>query len=80
MSTEWIQIIIVCAVFVPLVIGTGAYLRWRRWDRERREVRQARLFGLREFYDREYDLSELEVASVKKLRKRYEKPGFSVKA
>jgi len=80
MSTEWIQIVIVCAVFVPLVIGTGAYLHWRRWDRERREVRQARLFGLREFYDQEYDLSELEVASVKKLRKRYEKPGFSVKA
>ena len=33
MSTEWIQIVIACAVIVPLIIITGRYLHWRRWDR-----------------------------------------------
>ena len=53
MSTEWIQIVIACAVIVPLIIITGRYLRWRRWDRERRELRQARRQGLAHFYDQE---------------------------
>ena len=86
MSTEWIQIVIACAVIVPLIIITGRYLRWRRWDRERRELRQARRQGLAHFYGQERDkefqrkLTELEVATIKKYRKLYNKnPGFSVK-
>ena len=50
MSTEWIQIIIVCAIYAVLVIATGKYLRWRRWDMERREMRLARRKGLRRYY------------------------------
>lgn len=53
MSTEWIQVLVVIAIFIPLVIGTGKYLRWRTWDMERRELRQARRYGLREFYDQD---------------------------
>ena len=53
MSTEWIQIVIACAVIVPLIIATGRYLRWRRWDKERREMRAARREGLAHFYDQE---------------------------
>lgn len=41
MSTEWIQIVVVLAVFVPLTLLTGRYLVWRRWDRERRQARLA---------------------------------------
>jgi len=50
MSTEWIQIVIACAVIVPLIVITGRYLHWRRWDRERRQLRMARRFGLTEYY------------------------------
>jgi hypothetical protein len=72
MSTEWIQIVIACAVIVPLIIITGRYLHWRRWDKERRELRQARRYGLREFYDQDT------LALAEKLRY-LENPGFSVK-
>jgi cytochrome c-type biogenesis protein CcmH/NrfG len=37
--TEWIQIAIAVAVFVPLTILTGRYLYWRQWDQERRTGR-----------------------------------------
>jgi len=45
MSTEWIQIIIVIGIIVPLAILTGRYLYWRRWDKERRINRLARRQG-----------------------------------
>lgn len=83
MSTEWIQIIIVCAIYAVLVIATGKYLRWRRWDMERREMRMAKLSGLREFYNGEVAWLEFTPPPWGEKDGIYQwpqNPGFSVKA
>jgi len=49
MSTEWVQILVTLAIVTPLVILTGRYLMWRRWDRERRINRLARRQGLKQW-------------------------------
>ena len=83
MSTEWIQILIVVAVYAVLVIAAGRYLLWRRWDRERRIEREARRFGLREFYDKDVTVEFTEPPWGQKegirvwLQKPPDNPGFS---
>ena len=84
MSTEWLQIIIVLAVFVPLTILTGRYFLWRRWDRERRHQRLMKrrwdtAFATASESLQQRDLTDLEARQITRLRRRYDNPGFSVK-
>jgi len=75
-STEWIQILVTLAIVVPLVILTGRYLMWRRWDRERRINRLARRqgYGMRKvFHCQDPEQAWIEMNEVA------HNPGFSVK-
>jgi len=72
-STEWIQILVTLAIVVPLVILTGRYLVWRRWDKERRINRLARRRGLAEFHCQNPEQAWIEMNEL------MHNPGFSVK-